>query len=63
MAGTFMWPVPRITLASELKIHSRIAPAKTTFRHNLHQHQEREDQRNPGQRIRPEPTNGAVLCP
>ena len=31
IAGTIMLPVPRITLASELKSHTRIAPEKTTL--------------------------------
>ena len=31
IAGTTMLPVPRTTLASELKIHTRTAPAKTTL--------------------------------
>ena len=31
MAGTAMLPVPRMTLASELKIHTRIAHENMTF--------------------------------
>ena len=31
IAGMAMLPVPRITLLSELKTHSRTAPAKTTL--------------------------------
>ena len=31
MAGTIMFPAPRITLASELKTHSRITPEKMTL--------------------------------